>query len=188
MDNAFPKTKGMLVEISNDTLRGLVESLLDYPTFRVVNAGPNHHNYEGGLAQHTYEVASLCLGLYSAFEVKDKLSKDLLIAGALLHDVGRAFMDSKDYYSGVGAAHSIIGAYEVNKACNTFGLTEKQTQQLVNLVTEHGVNAYTTPMKFTTRESFIVHYADILSASVWGHEMPGFCDDTRWEKIELSAF
>ena len=45
-----------------------------------------HHNYIGGLLEHSVEVLKLCK---TACEIFPELDKDLLCAGALLHDVGK---------------------------------------------------------------------------------------------------
>jgi 3'-5' exoribonuclease len=45
-----------------------------------------HHNYGGGLLEHTVGVATICRELT---QIHPRLRADLLVAAALLHDVGR---------------------------------------------------------------------------------------------------
>ncbi|MBP8819617.1 MAG: HD domain-containing protein [Syntrophomonadaceae bacterium] len=45
-----------------------------------------HHNYSGGLLEHTLNVAKLCT---KAADNYPDLNRDLLISGALLHDIGK---------------------------------------------------------------------------------------------------
>jgi 3'-5' exoribonuclease len=45
-----------------------------------------HHSYAGGLLEHTVGVATICR---EVAQLHPRLRSDLLIAGALLHDVGR---------------------------------------------------------------------------------------------------
>jgi 3'-5' exoribonuclease len=45
-----------------------------------------HHSYAGGLLEHTVGVATLCR---EACELHRRLRRDLLLAAAILHDVGR---------------------------------------------------------------------------------------------------
>ena len=55
--------------------------------FRTLPAAPDgHHGYAGGLLEHTVGVATLCR---EAAQIHARLRADLLIAAALLHDVGR---------------------------------------------------------------------------------------------------
>ena len=54
---------------------------------RELPASPDvHHDYAGGLLQHTVAVATICR---DAAQVHPRLRSDLLVAAALLHDVGR---------------------------------------------------------------------------------------------------
>jgi 3'-5' exoribonuclease len=54
---------------------------------RELPASPDvHHNYAGGLLEHTVAVATICR---ETAQVHPRLRGDLLIAAALLHDVGR---------------------------------------------------------------------------------------------------
>jgi 3'-5' exoribonuclease len=77
-------------ELANRALRGTVEAVLDAETrrrFRLLPAAPDaHHDYAGGLLEHTVGVGTLCRELC---QLHPRLRSDLLVAAALLHDVGR---------------------------------------------------------------------------------------------------
>lgn len=45
-----------------------------------------HHNYSGGLMEHTLNVAQLCVQVAGNYP---EINRDLLITGALLHDIGK---------------------------------------------------------------------------------------------------
>jgi 3'-5' exoribonuclease len=78
-------------EIVHPGLRAVVDRFLsDEPlraALRGLPAAETHHPYAGGLLEHTVGVATLCR---EAAQLHPRLRVDLLIAGALLHDVGRA--------------------------------------------------------------------------------------------------
>jgi 3'-5' exoribonuclease len=78
-------------EIAHPTLRAVVDRFLsDEPlraAMRGLPAAETHHAYAGGLLEHTVGVATLCR---EAAQLHPRLRVDLLLAGALLHDVGRA--------------------------------------------------------------------------------------------------
>ena len=81
----------LAAELSHDGLRATVESLLGNPDIRsrvrALPAAPGgHHDYAGGLLEHTVGVATLCRELC---QLHPRLRSDLLLAGALLHDLGR---------------------------------------------------------------------------------------------------
>ena len=78
-------------EIVHQGLRDLVGRFLADGAFRTqlreLPAGPGiHHDYGGGLLEHTVAVATLCR---ETSQVHPRLRGDLLLAAALLHDAGR---------------------------------------------------------------------------------------------------
>jgi 3'-5' exoribonuclease len=74
-------------EIAHTGLRELVGRVLDDPRLRTLPATlDGHHSYSGGLLEHTVGVATICR---ETAQVHPRLRADLLLAAALLHDVGR---------------------------------------------------------------------------------------------------
>ena len=79
-------------EIANASLAELVRAILGDREIRegmrsLPAAGADgHHGYAGGLLEHTVGVATLCR---ETAELHPRLRPDLLLAAALLHDVGR---------------------------------------------------------------------------------------------------
>ncbi len=80
----------LAAEISHTGLRAAVEQTLDAEArtaLRSLPATPDgHHSYAGGLLEHTVGVATLCR---EVTQLHQRLRPDLLLAAALLHDVGR---------------------------------------------------------------------------------------------------
>ena len=74
-------------ELAHPGLRATVERVLadrDLGAFPATTDG--HHSYAGGLLEHTVGVATLCR---ETAQLHPRLRTDLLVAAALLHDVGR---------------------------------------------------------------------------------------------------
>ena len=77
----------LTAEIHDDTLRNLVARVLTSAPLRSYPATPDgHHSYAGGLLEHTVGVATLCRELV---QLHPRLRADLLLAAALVHDIGR---------------------------------------------------------------------------------------------------
>ncbi len=80
-------------EIAHEGLAALVAGLLDDTEVRArmrllpAAAAEGHHGYAGGLLEHTVGVATLCR---ETAQLHPRLRADILLAAALLHDVGRA--------------------------------------------------------------------------------------------------
>ncbi len=74
-------------EVRDDSLRSVVSRALAGTPLRAYPATPDgHHSYAGGLLEHTVGVATLCRELA---QIHPRLRSDLLVAAALVHDVGR---------------------------------------------------------------------------------------------------
>jgi 3'-5' exoribonuclease len=82
----------LAAEIAHPQLSGIVAQILGTEDVRhgmrlLPAAGADgHHGYAGGLLEHTVGVATLCR---ETAQLHQRLRADLLLAAALLHDVGR---------------------------------------------------------------------------------------------------
>ena len=80
----------LVAEITHPGLHDAVERVLDTETRAAMRALPatldGHHSYAGGLLEHTVGVATLCR---ETAQLHQRLRIDLLLAAALVHDVGR---------------------------------------------------------------------------------------------------
>jgi 3'-5' exoribonuclease len=79
----------LVAELSHSGLRDAVGQVLDARVrerMRRLPAAETHHAYAGGLLEHTVGVATMCR---EAAQLHPRLRSDLLLAAAVLHDVGR---------------------------------------------------------------------------------------------------
>jgi 3'-5' exoribonuclease len=80
----------LIADISHEGLRTAVLKVLDKATIESMRSLPatieSHHSYAGGLLEHTVGVATLCR---ETAQLHPRLRADLLLAAALVHDVGR---------------------------------------------------------------------------------------------------
>jgi 3'-5' exoribonuclease len=80
----------LMAEISHEGLHNAVLKVLDKATIASMRSLPatmeSHHSYAGGLLEHTVGVATLCR---ETGQLHPRLRGDLLLAAALVHDVGR---------------------------------------------------------------------------------------------------
>jgi 3'-5' exoribonuclease len=80
----------LVAELSHPGLAAIVQRVLDTDTRAAMRVLPatidGHHSYAGGLLEHTVGVATLCR---ETAQLHPRLRIDLLLAAALVHDVGR---------------------------------------------------------------------------------------------------
>jgi len=80
----------LTAEVAHPGLRATVLRFFDDKAIRIairrLPAADTHHSYAGGLLEHTVGVATICR---ETAQLHGRLRGDLLVAAALLHDVGR---------------------------------------------------------------------------------------------------
>jgi len=159
-------------EISNKYLKQLLKEILSgtqYDKFLRVPAGKSwHHSYVHGLLEHTLEIVSIC-DLVSGFHYE--VNRDLLIAGAILHDFGKTeelSIDSAFDYTDKGKllGHISIAALIINEKINEIeNFPEQLKNELLHLVLSHqGKLEQASPVEPKTLEAIILYHADELSA------------------------
>ncbi len=132
-----------------------------------------HHAYIGGLLEHTVSVATLCVCLAGLYPDVDR---DLLIAGALLHDIGKvdelAFGTSIEYTDqGRLLGHVVLGERRLHEAVDAVqgALTPEIAVQLSHvMISHHGELEWGAPKRPCTLEALILHHADNMDAKTAG--------------------
>lgn len=154
-------------------LKALVESFLDDADFaRAFTAAPaamiHHHAYVGGLAEHTLSVMELCA---AAAEHYDEVDRDLLLAGALFHDLGKVDELSVEpgfpyTEEGVLLGHIPLGFARVREAIGRIeGFPAERATDLGHLILSHqGELEWGSPVQPRTLEAIVLHFLDNLDS------------------------
>ena len=163
-------------EVYDEALREVVEALLfrdgqvaeNFRRAPCTRAG--HHSYLGGLLEHTVAVGTLAL---ETSQLHPRLDSDLLMAAALLHDVGkvREFTYGADFgvtEEGRLLGHLTIGAEMVGSAAAN--LDPNRRAALVNcVISHHGEPPQAGRGKgFGSAEALALYRLNALDAGVKG--------------------
>jgi len=129
-----------------------------------------HQNYIGGLLEHTLNVVRVCEKLS---ELHEKLDRDLLITGAILHDIGKIreleVSTSIDITrEGMLLGHVIIGKEMVGEKIKELeDFPERLGMKLEHIIlSHHGKLEYGSPKLPQFPEALAVYYADEMDAKV----------------------
>ena len=180
------RLQNLIKTVRNPGLRALLETIFSgnlYDKFIMNPAGMRmHHAYIGGLLQHSVDVAGIAISLA---EQIGNVDKDLVVAGALLHDIGKLREISSQIgfpYTNEGRllGHIAMSIIIVQEAAAKLKLPAARLEQLQHiLLSHHGDNEKGSPVECATKEAFIVHYADEIDAIM--NQFETYDDKNPWE-------
>ena len=141
-----------------------------------------HHNWVGGLMQHTLEVVEYC---EISAKLHPSLDKDLLIAGALLHDIGKleeleVTSRIKGSQKGILLGHLILGIIFVAEKLKGSDIDNILADKLLHLMaSHHGKLEFGSPKEAMIPEALALYYADEMSSKIC--EMTEFVKNSKEE-------
>ena len=166
----------IIAEIGHEKLRALLVAMfVEDKSFidrfkRHPGAVRNHHAYIGGLLEHTLEVA---VGAIDQCNRNSKINKDILVAAALVHDIGKVQEIEIDVFGmGIGFTregkllrHISLGLEMLEPVCKAVGLETEIALMLKHcILSHHGQAEWGSPVEPMFLEAELLHYLDNLSA------------------------
>ncbi len=150
-------------------------------------AKQNHQAYIGGLLEHSLNVAQLA---DSYGKVVGDCNHDLLITGALLHDIGKIDELRYDYvidYTLVGRLHGhiFIGAKMVSDRISRMeGFPEELAVKIVHMIlSHHGEYEYGSPKRPKFLEAELLFRADMVDFEACKFREIGPNEDIVYNKM-----
>ncbi|HHW12526.1 MAG TPA: HD domain-containing protein [Firmicutes bacterium] len=133
-----------------------------------------HHAYRGGLLEHTVGVVTLC---QTAADLYPEVNRDLLLTGALLHDIGKLesytgelTFEGTDQGKLIG--HLVLGVQMVEAAIAAIRADKGEgafppalQMPLIHLIlSHHGELEWGSPVQPALLEACLLHHADHMDA------------------------
>ena len=165
--------------IGDPYLKPLIEQIFNPTTrdtfFRAPAAKRVHHNYPGGLLEHTCWVADLCLKIAASYPA---VNRDLLLTGALLHDIGKIV----EYKTGVSPQYTMEGKLLglIVIVCdmlsqqiailriNGLDFPERLEWMVKHMIlSHHGSLEFGSPVIPLFPEAFLLHVTDNMDAKMY---------------------
>jgi 3'-5' exoribonuclease len=151
----------LVEELSHPGLAATVRAVLADRDLAAFPATPDdHHSYAGGLLEHTVGVATLCR---ETAQLHPRLRSELVLAAALLHDVGRTLELSRGPAFALTEEGRLLGHVHLGMRLieeRTEGLDGAQLAELL-----HCVAAHHDARAPRTAEAAVLYHANALDAS-----------------------
>lgn len=139
-----------------------------------------HHNWVGGLLEHVLEVLRYC---EVSIELYPQLNKDLLITGALLHDIGKLeememTTRIKGTNKGMFSGHTFLGSIFVSNKMDELDFDEEIKNKILHMViSHHGKIEHGALKEPMFPEALALYHADKSSSKIV--EMLNFVNENK---------
>jgi 3'-5' exoribonuclease len=180
VDEMFEEIMGYVKSIKNNYLKRLLELFFSDEKFATdfksaTAAVQYHHAFRGGLLEHTLNVTKICDAIY---EIYKNLNRDLLISGAILHDIGkigeyRTKITTEVTDPGKLLGHITIGyGWILEKIKKIEGFPADLSNRLLHIIlSHHGHKEFGSPKRPKILEAFVVYHVDHMDSDVGGYNL-----------------
>lgn len=174
-EEMFAELRGIVAGMSNPHLRALLDAVLnDEPLARAYRTAPAaksvHHAFLGGLIEHVLSLCTLCR--FTAAHYHD-IDLDLLLTGAILHDIGKVaeltYKRSFGYSNeGQLLGHIIIGLRMLHEKLTGISDFPAPLRTLVEhlIISHHGELEFGSPKIPLFPEAMLLHHLDNMDSKM----------------------
>jgi len=180
------KLEEYINKIKNEKLKLLLNNIFDDKVKEKFKEHPAaisiHHNWIGGLLEHTLEILDYCELSKKLFP---SLDEDLLITGAILHDIGKLeememTTRIKGTNAGMFSGHILLGSILISKKMDEIGLEEGLKNKILHMmISHHGETEKGSLKEPMFPEAVALYHADEMSTRI--AEMINFIEEKKHE-------
>lgn len=175
VEQMFSRLRAATDSISSTPLKALMAAFWSdaefVQQFKCAPAAKNmHHAYIGGLLEHTLSMVLLVDRISGHYSGVDR---DLLLTGAVLHDIGKvrelSYAHRIDYTDeGRLLSHIVIGVEMVEARIRSIDGFPRDLAAMIKhmIVSHHGVREFGSPEPPKTIEAVLLHHIDEIDARV----------------------
>ena len=190
LNDTYKSSYSLASNIVDDFLRDITMGLLDEHRsewLTAPGAKSIHHAYIGGTLVHSLSVANIALAIAEQLPI---VNKDLVVAGALLHDIGKLWTYSLEGASvdmtdvGKMYDHIFIGASRIERfALDKIRVNDdaEKLRLLIHIIlSHHGSLEYGSVVNTMCAEALVVSNADNIDASCEQIRTASDATDNMW--------
>jgi 3'-5' exoribonuclease len=172
-EEMWSKLLNLVNSSMNPPLQNLVMALLQrYKTQFLEWPGAKfyHHAYAGGLLEHTWSVTSHAV---RSLEIYPALNPDLVLAGTILHDLGKIKeltgpLCPERSVPGELVGHIVLGWDMIREEARALDFPDEQLLLSLEhiIIAHHGAVEFGSPVLPRTPEALLVYYLDEIDAKL----------------------
>jgi 3'-5' exoribonuclease len=175
VDKLFAELRSTIAGVKNPWIKRLLDDVVNDPAIapkmkRAPAAMTMHHAYIGGLLEHVVSLIGLSRGVTAQYP---ELDADLLLAGIVLHDIGKidelSYARGTDYTTqGRLIGHITIGALMVREKIKAIPDFPVPLAILVEhlILSHHGTYEFGSPSLPQTREAVALNFLDDMDSKM----------------------
>jgi 3'-5' exoribonuclease len=194
-DEMWAELGGIVKAVANPHLRGLLNAILDDPEiarrYRMAPAAKSiHHAYLGGLLEHVLSLCALCKKTSEHYPIIDP---GLMIAGAVLHDIGKIYELSYDRGFNYTTEGQLLGHIMIairmigDKIHMVPGFPVALRNLLEHMVlSHHGRLEFGSPKLPQFPEAMLLHYLDDMDSKM--ESMRALIESDKQSGADFTAF
>lgn len=129
---------GLLLSTKREGMDAVVKNIVELGFFSAPASVANHLNYEGGLAEHSYNVCEMAMKLRACLiekvpDVASRLERDSVVVASLLHDVCKAdiYKSARKFKKNDEGRWESYAGYNVDYSHMPYGHGEKSVIMLL---------------------------------------------------------
>jgi 3'-5' exoribonuclease len=158
-------------EVATTLLERNKEQLLFYPAAKM-----NHHAVFGGLLYHLKRMLMMAEPLCGVYT---SLSRDLLMAGVIIHDIEKlnemnadsSGVVSEYTFEGQMLGHLVMGVRTIDRLADELGLSEEKAVLLEHMMISHHYEPeFGSPRRPLFPEAEALHYLDMIDSKLYDFE------------------
>jgi 3'-5' exoribonuclease len=171
----WQQLRGIVAELDNPHVRGLLDAFLDDPDiaarYRVAPAAKTiHHAFRSGLLEHVISLLTLAKMVGPHYPMVDM---NLLIAGVVLHDIGKIYELSYDRVFGYSPEGQLVGHITIairmlNDKLRAFPDFPVPLRNVIEhlVLSHHGRLEFGSPKLPIFPEALLLHYLDDMDSKM----------------------
>lgn len=172
IDDLNESLKIYIEMINKDDLKISIKEILNNNKefYTSAAAKHRHHAYIGGLLEHTLQTIKISMGIIEGIKDEISIDRDLIIAGSILHDIGKINCYKSNNYgieitdTYLKQGHIINGIKIISQ-----NIKSEKLDELIHIIaSHHNLKDWGSPVEPKSQEAWIIHMAENLSSKILG--------------------